>query len=74
MKVAIQSNVSEQPYLEETELMTEVLQKPYDGETRQTLKESISANQCCHDLQCTIICIKDSDILHVFVYFSIPAA
>jgi len=38
MKVAIQSNVSEQPYLEETELMTEVLQKPYDGETRQTLK------------------------------------
>jgi len=47
MKVAIQSNVSEQPYLEETELMTEVLQKPYDWETRQTLKESISANQCC---------------------------
>ena len=41
------SNVSEQPYLEETELMTEVLQKLCDGENRRTLKESISANQCC---------------------------
>jgi len=27
--------------------MREVLQKLCDGETRQTLKESISANQCC---------------------------
>ena len=39
------SNVSEQPELEETELMTEVLQKHCDGETRQTAKEYVSANQ-----------------------------
>jgi len=27
--------------------MAEVLQKLFDWETRQMLKESISANQCC---------------------------
>ena len=36
-----------QQYLEDTKLMSEVLQKMCDWETRQTLKESISANKCC---------------------------